>query len=40
MLAVFTLFGVVHSVGPNGEVYWPWDIHSPLPWAIAARAPT
>jgi len=35
-LAVFTLFGVVHSVGPNGEVYWPWDIQSPLPWAIAA----
>src|SRR5262249_46441609 len=31
-LAVLTLFGVVHSVGPNGEVYWPWNNGSPLSW--------
>ncbi|HZU07499.1 MAG TPA: MFS transporter [Chloroflexota bacterium] len=36
LLAVLTLFGVVHSAAPNGAVYWPWEMPSPLPWAIAA----
>lgn len=36
LLAVLTLFGVVHSVAPNGAVYWPWEIPSRLPWIIAA----
>jgi AGZA family xanthine/uracil permease-like MFS transporter len=24
--AVLTLFGVVHSIWPTGELYWPWRV--------------
>lgn len=30
-----TLFGVIHSVFPNGEVYLPWEISSNLHYMIA-----
>jgi AGZA family xanthine/uracil permease-like MFS transporter len=34
--SVFTLFGIIHSVHPDGGVYLPWTIGSTLPlhWAI------
>jgi AGZA family xanthine/uracil permease-like MFS transporter len=34
--AVFTLFGVMHSVDPSGGVYLPWKVGSTLPieWAV------
>jgi len=25
--AVFTLFGIIHSVEPGGDLYWPWTLH-------------
>ncbi|MFH0902535.1 MAG: MFS transporter [Pseudomonadota bacterium] len=33
--AVFSLFGVIHSVLPEGGLYLPWKIGSDLPWRIA-----
>ncbi|MBN2317501.1 MAG: hypothetical protein JXR49_00395 [Acidobacteria bacterium] len=33
--AVCTLFGLIHSVVPSGEIYLPWDIHSNFVWQIA-----
>lgn len=33
--AVFTLFGVIHSVLPTGEVYLPWAAPSHAPYTIA-----
>ncbi len=32
---VFSLFGIIHSVLPSGEVYLPWKISSHLPSTIA-----
>ena len=26
-----TLFGLVHSAGPAGELYWPWRAPSGMP---------
>jgi AGZA family xanthine/uracil permease-like MFS transporter len=31
-----SLFGFMHSVVPEGSVYLPWRINSPLPWHWAA----
>jgi AGZA family xanthine/uracil permease-like MFS transporter len=35
--AVFSLFGIIHSVLPTGGVYTPWNVgsHLPLHWAAA-----
>lgn len=33
--AVLALFGIIHSVFPNGEVYLPWKISSHLHYMIA-----
>ena len=35
LTGALTLFGVVHSAGPAGELYWPWAAPSrmPLQWA-------
>ncbi len=33
--AVFSLFGVIHSVDPNGKLYLPWLVDSDLPYRIA-----
>lgn len=30
-----SLFGIIHSVDPNGELYWPWVIDSSLPLRIS-----
>ncbi len=32
---IFSLFGIIHSVLPSGEVYLPWKIPSHLPSTIA-----
>lgn len=34
--AVFSLFGIVHSVLPAGKLYLPWSLESGLPCRIAA----
>jgi AGZA family xanthine/uracil permease-like MFS transporter len=34
VLAVFTFFGVVHSAVPDGNLYLPWMLESPLQRAI------
>ena len=34
--ALFTLFGLMHSVFPSGEVYLPWDAPNRYPLTIAA----
>jgi adenine/guanine/hypoxanthine permease len=34
ILGVFTFFGVVHSVLPEGSVYLPWNLATPLQRAI------
>jgi AGZA family xanthine/uracil permease-like MFS transporter len=34
ILAVFTLFGVVHSSAPDGNVYLPWSLPGPLERAV------
>jgi AGZA family xanthine/uracil permease-like MFS transporter len=33
--ALFSLFGVIHSVSAGGEVYLPWKVGSALPWQIS-----
>lgn len=33
--ALFSLFGVIHSVSPAGDVYLPWNAGNSLPWQIA-----
>jgi AGZA family xanthine/uracil permease-like MFS transporter len=33
--ALFTLFGVIHSVMPEGRLYLPWLIEGSLHWRIA-----
>ena len=33
--AVFTMFGLIHSVTPSGEIYLPWHIGNSLVWQIA-----
>jgi AGZA family xanthine/uracil permease-like MFS transporter len=34
--AVATLFGLIHSPLPGGAVFWPWDVASATPHAVAA----
>jgi AGZA family xanthine/uracil permease-like MFS transporter len=34
--AVFTLFGIIHSVMPTGELYLPWRIASHAHYMLAA----
>jgi AGZA family xanthine/uracil permease-like MFS transporter len=34
--AVFTAFGIIHSVDPTGKMYLPWQVASDLPARIAA----
>ncbi len=33
--AVFTLFGIIHSILPTGEVYLPWKVASTAHYAIS-----
>ncbi len=33
--AVLTLFGIIHSVLPSGELYLPWRVHSPAHYMLA-----
>jgi len=33
--AVLTLFGVIHSVMPSGELYWPWRVTSNAHYMLA-----
>jgi AGZA family xanthine/uracil permease-like MFS transporter len=33
--AFFTLFGVIHSVSPTGDVYLPWNAGNALAWQIS-----
>ena len=33
--AVLTLFGVIHSVWPTGELYWPWRVASDAHYMLA-----
>ncbi len=34
--AVLTLFGIIHSVMPSGELYLPWQIHTRAHYMLAA----
>lgn len=34
--ALFSLFGVIHSVDPSGGLYLPWQLDADLPFRIAA----
>jgi AGZA family xanthine/uracil permease-like MFS transporter len=34
--ALLSLFGVIHSVKPMGEIYLPWNAGSQMVWAVAA----
>jgi AGZA family xanthine/uracil permease-like MFS transporter len=36
LCAAFSLFGVIHSVMPHGELYLPWRLDTQLPFTIAA----
>jgi AGZA family xanthine/uracil permease-like MFS transporter len=33
--AVLTLFGIIHSVMPSGELYLPWQIHTHAHYVLA-----
>jgi AGZA family xanthine/uracil permease-like MFS transporter len=33
--AFFTLFGIIHSVSPGGDVYLPWNAGNDLAWQVA-----
>ncbi|MDD5413622.1 MAG: hypothetical protein PHH96_02245 [Smithellaceae bacterium] len=33
--AVLTLFGVIHSIWPTGELYWPWRVASDAHYMLA-----
>jgi AGZA family xanthine/uracil permease-like MFS transporter len=33
--ALFSLFGIIHSVSPTGEVYLPWTVASHAHYTIA-----
>jgi hypothetical protein len=33
--SVATLFGVIHSPLPGGQLFWPWTAPGPLPSEIA-----
>jgi AGZA family xanthine/uracil permease-like MFS transporter len=35
LCATATLFGLIHSVLPSGEVYLPWNLNGSLHWEIA-----
>jgi adenine/guanine/hypoxanthine permease len=35
LASVATLFGLMHSPLPNGAVFWPWTVASPLPFRLA-----
>ena len=34
LCALFTMFGLIHSVGSSGEIYLPWQLGSNLAWQI------
>ncbi len=34
--ALFTLFGIIHSISPNGDMYLPWNVSSRLPVQFTA----
>ncbi len=36
LCAVLTLFGVIHSVMPSGELYWPWRVATHAHYMLAA----
>ena len=36
LCAVCTVFGLIHSVAPSGEIYLPWRIDSGFVWQIAS----
>ena len=31
----FTLFGIIHSVLPTGELYWPWQMTTHVPFMLS-----
>lgn len=33
--SVATLFGLIHSPLPNGALFWPWSVESPIPAVLA-----
>jgi len=35
LCAVFTMFGLIHSVTPAGEIYLPWHVGNNLVWSIS-----
>jgi adenine/guanine/hypoxanthine permease len=35
LCAIFTLFGLIHSAAPSGEIYLPWNISNNLTWQIS-----
>jgi AGZA family xanthine/uracil permease-like MFS transporter len=34
--AALSLFGAIHSIDPNGGLYWPWTMGDGLPWRFSA----
>jgi AGZA family xanthine/uracil permease-like MFS transporter len=34
LCALFSMFGLMHSVSPAGSLYLPWRLDSPIPWHI------
>jgi len=40
LCSIFSLFGIIHSVQPDGGIYLPWNINSVLPyhWAVGYAA--
>ncbi len=34
LCAIFTMFGLIHSVTPSGEIYPPWQLGSSFVWQI------
>jgi AGZA family xanthine/uracil permease-like MFS transporter len=35
LCAAFTLFGLIHSVTPSGEIYFPWQLGNNFVWSIS-----
>ncbi len=35
LCAVFAMFGLIHSITPSGEIYFPWNNGNSLIWQIA-----
>ena len=35
LCAIFSLFGVIHSVSPSGDMYLPWRVENILVWQVS-----